>query len=126
MTHLQFTSWYPLDAAGIDNHAPETPAAVEIRVEEGLVDYASGRRSAMVCYFYASENARETLEDLYEDEIDNPGARGHGPLLFRYIDGSERALSHLQKLLHKFYTQFDEFPLFNQQVNQQEDAQSQS
>jgi hypothetical protein len=114
MKRLQFTSWYPLDAEGVETHAPQAPAAVEVRVEEGLVEYASGRSSAMVCYFYATENARETLEDLFVDELDDPGARGHGQLLFRYIDGSERALSHLKKLLHKFYTQFGEFPLFNQ------------
>ncbi|QDG53696.1 hypothetical protein FIV42_24010 [Persicimonas caeni] len=114
MRQLQFTSWYPLDRPGVDAHAPEGPAAVQIRVEEGLVDYPSGRSSAMVCYFYASENARETLEELFGDEIDQPGARGQGPLLFRFIEGRDRPLHHLKKLLYKFHTQFDAFPLFNQ------------
>jgi hypothetical protein len=114
MRRLQFTSWFPLSAESIERNAPQSPAAVEVRVEEGLVEYPSGRSSAMVCYFYATENARDTLEDLFADEIDDPGVRGQGPLMFRYIDGSDRALSHLKKLLHKFHTQFGDFPLFNQ------------
>lgn len=114
MRQLQFSSWYPLDRSGVSEHAPQGPAAVQIRVEQGLVDYPSGRSSAMVCYFYAGESARATLEELFTDEIAHPGARGHGALLFRYIEGGDRPLDHLKKLLYKFYTQFDDFPLFNQ------------
>ena len=114
MKRLQFTSWHPLDRSGVDQHAPEGPAAVQIRVQEGLVEYPSGRSSAMVAYFHASENAKETLEELFGDEIDQPGARGRGPLMFRYISGKRRPLDHLKKLLHKFHTHFGDFPLFNQ------------
>ncbi|MFW5966151.1 MAG: hypothetical protein ACOCV2_01480 [Persicimonas sp.] len=114
MTHLQFTSWQPLTRKSVDEHAPRGPAAVQVRVEEGLVDYPSGRSSAMVCYFFASESAHQTLTELFEDELDQPGARGHGPLLFRYIKGEDKPLNHLKKLLHKFHTQFGAMPLFNQ------------
>ncbi len=114
MRRLQFTSWYALDRPNVEEHAPEGPAAVQLRVEDGLVDYPSGRSSAMVCYFYASDNARETLEELFGDEIDEPGARGHGPLMYRYIQGGQRPLEHIKKLLHKFHTHFGDFPLFNQ------------
>lgn len=114
MTHMQFTSWQPLTREGLNEHAPRGPAAVQVRVEEGLVDYPSGRSSAMVCYFYASDDAHARLEELFEDELDDPGARGHGPLLFRYIEGEDLALTHLKKLLHKFHTRFGAMPLFNQ------------
>lgn len=114
MAPLQFTSWYPLSHRGVDEYAPRGPAAIQVRVEEGLVDYPSGRSSAMVCYFYASENARETLAELFGDELDEPGARGRGPLLFRYIEGEDEVLNHLKKLLHKFHTHFGAMPLFNQ------------
>lgn len=111
---MQFTSWQPLTREDVERHAPEGPAAVQVRVEDGLVDYATGRRSAMVCYFHAGDNARETIEELFADELDEPGVRGQGRLLFRYIEGGEPVLQHLSKLLHKFYTHFGEMPLFNQ------------
>lgn len=114
MRRLQFTSWHPLTRESVEREAPEGPAAVQVRVEEGLVDYPSGRASAMVCYFYASDDARRTLEELFEDELDQPGARGHGPLMFRHIAGGERVYAHIKKLLHKFFTHFGAMPLFNQ------------
>lgn len=118
MRQLQFTSWYPLTHQQVDEYAPEGPAAVQIRVEEGLVDYPSGRSSAMVCYFYASENARDTLLELFDDELDEPGVRGHGPLMFRYIAGEGRTYDHIKKLLHKFHTHFGDMPLFNQKSDE--------
>ncbi len=114
MRRLQFTSWYALTRDEVARHAPDGPAAVQIRVEDGLVDYPTGRSSAMVCYFYASKSARDTLEELFADELDQPGARGHGPLMFRYIEGGDMVLEYLKKLLHKFFTHFGELPLFNQ------------
>lgn len=114
MKRMHFTSWRPLVRDEVAQHAPEGPAAVQVRVEEGLLDYPSGRSSAMVCYFYAGDSARETLEELFEDELDEPGVRGDGPLLFRFIEGGDRVLEHLKRRLHRFYVQFGEMPLYNQ------------
>jgi hypothetical protein len=114
MRRLQFSPWHPLTRAGIKEHAPTRPAAVQIRRADGLVDYPSGRSSAMVCYFYASDDARQSIEELFDDELDQPGVRCQGPLWFRYIEGGERVLDHLKKLLHKFHTHFGAMPLFNQ------------
>lgn len=114
MSTLQFSSWYPLTQAGVDEHAPTVAAAVQIRCADGLVDYPSGRSSAMVCYFYAGDDARQSIEELFADELEQPGVRGQGRLWFRYIEGGERVLDHLKKLLHKFYTHFGAMPLFNQ------------
>ncbi|AWV88767.1 hypothetical protein [Bradymonas sediminis] len=113
MSLKQFSSWFPLDADGVAAHAPEGAAALQVRVAEGLIEYASGQASAMVFYCYASDNARETLQKLFADELAEPGARGHGELWFRYIQGDE-VLETLKRRMHKFQSNFGEFPLFNQ------------
>jgi hypothetical protein len=100
---------------GIREHAPEGPAALQMRREEGLVDYEGGR-SAMVCYLFASESAESTLLEAFGDEAAEPGARGEGALEFRYIEGEDEALKeHLAKLVHKFVQSFGETPLFNRE-----------
>lgn len=107
----QFSSWYPLTDEGIAREAPEGPAAVQVRREDGLVDYSSGK-SAMVCYFFARENAREALAERFDDEVARPGSRGQGPLVFRVLTGEE-AKDTLADLLFKFVQNFGEAPLYN-------------
>lgn len=113
MSLKKFTAWFPLDQQGVLTHAPQGPAALQIRLAEGLIKYASGHSSAMVFYGYASQNARQTLQELFADELAQPGARGHGALWFRYIQGDE-VLDTLKRRMHKFQTHFGEFPIFNQ------------
>lgn len=113
MSLKQFTSWYGLDEEGVQTQAPEGPAALQVRRAEGLIEYASGHSSAMVFYCYSSKNARETLQEIFADEIAEPGVRGQGELWFRYIEGDE-VLDTLKRRMHKFQTHFGEFPLFNQ------------
>jgi len=106
----QFSSWYPLAENGIERHAPEGAAAVQIKRADGLVDYSSGK-SAMVCYFYADDVDR-ALRDRFDDEIDDPGTRGEGQLVFRYLEDDE-AKETLADLLYKFVKNFGEPPRFN-------------
>ena len=108
----QFSSWYPLTDDGIEAHAPDGPAALQIKREEGLVDYDSGK-SAMLCYFYAGDRAGEALRERFADEVDQPGVRGQGPLLFRYIEGEDDAKEALADVLFKFVQNFGAPPLFN-------------
>lgn len=112
---LEFTSWYPLTREGVEQGAPTLPAAVQVRLEDGLIQYSARRASAMVCYFYAREDAQRALLERFADEVDSPGARGHGPLLFRYIVGGDEVIEHLKRLMFRFHSQFNELPLFNQQ-----------
>lgn len=106
----QFSSWYPLTDDGIETHAPEGAAALQVKRADGLVDYSSGK-SAMVCYFYADEAAR-ALRERFDDEIDEPGTRGEGELVFRYLQDDE-AKDTLADLLYKFVKKFGEPPRFN-------------
>ncbi|MFB6372552.1 MAG: hypothetical protein ABEN55_05465 [Bradymonadaceae bacterium] len=108
----QFSSWYPLTDEGVDEHAPDGPAALQIKRADGLVDYPGGK-SAMVCYFYAGDRAADALRERFGDEIDSPGTRGHGELLFRYLEGQEDAKETLGDVLFKFVKNFGEPPLFN-------------
>lgn len=106
----QFSSWYALTDEAIDEHAPEGPAALQIKRADGLVDYSSGM-SAMVCYFYA-DRAAPALKSRFDDEIETPGVRGEGELLFRYLQDDE-AKETLADLLFKFVKKFGEPPQFN-------------
>ena len=110
----QFSSWYPLTEDGIADHAPDGAAALQIKRQEGLVDYASGK-SAMLCYFYAGDRAGDALRKRFDEEIANPGALGQGPLLFRYLEGEDDAKEALADVLFKFVNNFGEPPLFNRQ-----------
>lgn len=113
MTLKRFSAWYSLDKEGVETHAPQGPAALQVRLADGLIAYPSGHSSAMVFYCYSSKNARETLQEIFADELTTPGTRGHGPLWFRFIQGDE-VLDTLKRRMHKFQTHFGEFPLFNQ------------
>lgn len=110
----QFSSWYPLTRQGVETHAPEAPAVLQIRRREGLVDYEEGR-SAMVCYLFASESAHAMLLDFFSEEIDEPGARGEGPLQFRYLEATreEETREQLADMIYKFVRNFGETPRFN-------------
>ena len=111
----QFSSWYPLTEEGIREHAPDVPAAIQLRREEGLIDDEGGQ-SAMVCYIFASGSARDTLMDSFEDEATEPGVRGQGPLEFRYIESEgESTKDYMAELIYKFVRNFGETPLFNRQ-----------
>lgn len=118
----QFSSWFPLTEEGIER-APEGPAALHVRREEGLVDYPGGK-SAMVYYTFAESDARSVLRDTFEREIQTPGARGEGPLLFRYLEGDERAREIALERLFKFIRKFDESPRFNEEMPDVSDGPS--
>lgn len=107
-----FSSWYPLTEEGVDEQAPEGPAALQIKRADGLVDYPSGK-SAMLCYFHAGDSAAEALRKRFDDEIESPGVRGFGELRFRYIEGGEAAKETLADVLFKFVKNFGEPPEFN-------------
>ena len=49
---MRFCPWYPLAAAG--THAPAGEGVLQIRLAEGLIDYATGK-SAMVHYEHARD-----------------------------------------------------------------------
>lgn len=108
---FQFSSWFELTREGIQEHAPQGPAALQIKRAEGLADYDDGR-SAMVGYFFAKENAQEALAERFADEIESPGTRGFGPLQFRYLV-KEDADDILADLLFKFVKNFGEPPILN-------------
>lgn len=102
--------WRPLTIEGLAE-AADAPAAVQLRRQEGLVAYPTGK-SAMVFYFYARTSARAALTTHFADEIERPGARGQGPLLFRFSTEAhaERALSDL---LDAFVARFGRAPVLH-------------
>jgi hypothetical protein len=109
-TH-SFGAWFPLDDAHVAS-APDAPAAVQLRRADGsLVAYPRGR-SAMVFYFFAARSAREALRRLFRDELDEPGARGEGPLAFRVLVGDD-ARAHLERLYESFAADFGRAPILH-------------
>ena len=108
---FQFSSWFELTEQHLAAQAPEEPAALQIKRADGLVDYDNGK-SAMVGYFFARENARQALADRFTDELETPGARGFGPLLFRHLV-TDDADDILADLLFKFVKNFGEPPILN-------------
>lgn len=107
-----FTNWQRLTQESVEQHAPDGPAALQVKRVGGLVDYPSGK-SAMLWYGYASENAGATLTEHFEDELRQPGTRGYGTLRFRYIPGGQQARETLMKVWHKFVSKFGRPPLLN-------------
>lgn len=105
---MHFSKWFPLTADGIADKAPEGPAAVQLRAADGVVDYPTGK-SAMVFYFYASTSVAEALRTHFADEVEAPGARGYGPLLFRVSDEPEGPTG-LQAHLDAFEGRFGRKP----------------
>jgi hypothetical protein len=106
-----FSAWYGLEPALVDEHAPDGPAAVQLRRAEGLVTYPEGK-SAMVFYFYADGSARAALHKLFSDELAEPGARGHGPLWFRFLEGP-LARRNLELLFDEFEDRFGALPVLH-------------
>lgn len=107
----QFSSWFPLTDDGIAEHAPSGPAAIQVKRADGLVDYDSGK-SAMLCYFHADQ-AAQALRERFDDELDSPGTRGYGELLFRYLEGTDLAKETLADVLFRFVQNFGRPPEFN-------------
>jgi hypothetical protein len=102
--------WFPLTREGL-SEAPDAPAAVQIRRRDGLVAYPTGK-SAMVYYFFAQTSARQSLGTHFADEIERPGARGHGPLLFRFSSESAADLA-LHHLFETFVARFGRAPILH-------------
>ncbi len=108
-----FSEWFPLDAAGTGQHAPDAPAAVQVsRLDRSLAVYPKGK-SAMVFSFYAARSAREALRRLFADELEEPGARGQGALAFRFIAGGDAARVHLERLYFEFEERFGAPPVLH-------------
>ncbi len=108
-----FSEWFPLSAAGVTQHAPDAPAAVQVsRLDKSLALYPKGK-SAMVFYFYAARSAREALRRLFADELDEPGARGQGELAFRFYAGGDEARVHLERLYFEFEDRFGAPPVLH-------------
>ncbi len=86
----EFGPWHPLDDEGL-TAAPDAPGAIQVcRADRSLVQYPSGK-SAMVFYVYAARSVRDAMRKLFGDELDTPGARGEGPLAFRWCAGGDDA-----------------------------------
>lgn len=109
MTSTGFGDWVPLTPEGL-NAAIDGPAAVQLcRADKSLIEYPSGK-STMVFYFYAARSAREALRRLFADELEEPGARGEGALLFRTCAGGEEARAWLEGLFDEFVARFGRAP----------------
>lgn len=106
-----YSKWFALNEDGLAASAIEGEAAVQVRRIQGLVDYGDAK-SAMVWYGYFSENSPGRLQEIFEDEWEQPGIRGQGPLLFRYYSGSD-ARESMVKRARQFATRFGGPPLFN-------------
>ena len=110
MTTLQgFGDWSPLTPDGLAQ-AADAPGAVQLcRADKSLIDYPKGK-STMVFYFYAARSMREALRRLFADELDEPGARGEGALLFRTCAGGDDAKQWLEGLYDEFVARFGRAP----------------
>ena len=67
----------------------------------------------MVFYFYAARSAREALLRLFADELEEPGARGHGALAFRFLKGGDEVHAHLERLFEEFEQRFGASPVLH-------------
>ena len=108
----QFSSWYRLDDEQVARQAPDQPAAIQVRIADGLLDYPQGH-SAMVCYLFATTSARDALRQFFADELDAPGASELGALEFRIFDGRD-AREWMTRLMFKFEQTFGTLPRLNQ------------
>jgi hypothetical protein len=108
-----FSQWFPLTSAGVEENAPDAPAAVQLaRADKSLVPYPRGK-SAMVFYFYAARSAKEALKRLFAEELESAGARGQGPLTFRVLAGGDEARRHLERLYFEFEERFGSAPVLH-------------
>lgn len=113
----QFSSWHPLDRESIEAAAPEAPAAIQVRITGGLLDYPEGQ-SAMVCYLYATESAREAMREFFAEELADPGSAGFDELEFRTFAGRD-ARDWMTKLMFKFESKFGSLPRMNRRTDEQ-------
>lgn len=113
---MTFSEWYPLTQVGVDLHGIPRPAAVQIRRASGLVRYPTGR-SAMVYYLFAERDMQASLATLFADELTEPGARGQGPLWYRYLAG-EGAHAQLVSLFEHFQFRFGAPPVLHEEAEQ--------
>jgi hypothetical protein len=105
-----FGPWHPLDAEHVSGAAPDAPGAVQLRrADGGLIAYPRGK-SGMVFYFYAARSVREALLRVFRDELEEAGARGEGPLLFRVCPGGDEARALLERLFEAFVDDFGRPP----------------
>ncbi len=108
----EFGPWHPLDDEGL-TAAPDAPGAIQVcRADRSLVQYPSGK-SAMVFYVYAARSVRDAMRKLFGDELDTPGARGEGPLAFRWCAGGDDARVWLEGLYDDFCGQFGRAPILH-------------
>ena len=77
-----FTSWTPLSNEALEA-APVGHAAVQLRRAEGLVQYPRGMNT-LVCFLFC-DDIEVSLTRLCQQELEQPGALGQGPLWFRYL-----------------------------------------
>lgn len=107
-----FGEWIPLTHEGLAR-CPDAPAAVQLATEDKrLVQYPKGK-SAMVFYFYAQRSAREALRRAFADELEERGARGEGPLVYRVLEGGDDVKAHLEKLFGEFEHRFGSAPILH-------------
>jgi hypothetical protein len=117
-----FGVWIPLDDEHLRRDAPDVPGAVQLRrADASLVQYPRGR-SAMVFYFYAARSVREALRRLFRDELDEPGARGEGPLVFRFVVGGDDARALLERHFDAFVDEFGRAPALHADDDDDEQA----
>ena len=106
-----YSKWYPLNDEGVEASGICGAAAVQVRREQGLIDYGTGK-SAMVWYGYFSENSKGRLRDVFRDEMERSGARGQGPLVFRFYSGDDTRDS-MVKRARQFAHSFGGPPILN-------------
>lgn len=107
----RYSTWFPLNEEGIEASGICGAAAVQVRREQGLVDYGAGK-SAMVWYGYFSEDSDRKLSEVFRDELEQPGARGQGPLLFRFYSGDATRDSMVNRA-RQFAKRFGGPPILN-------------
>ncbi|MCP4502783.1 MAG: hypothetical protein GY822_22825 [Deltaproteobacteria bacterium] len=108
---MHFSKWFPLDVVSIRGKAPDAAGAIQLRAASGVLDYPTGK-SAMVFYFFSQESMQKSLLKHFDDEIYEPGARGKGPLLFRFSEESSGAAG-LEELYDNFEKRFGCPPLLH-------------
>lgn len=106
-----FSEWYALNESMVNSVLDPGPGAIQVRVAEGLVDYPHGK-SAMVYFFFASNDARAALCEIFSDEMKEPGCRAQGPLWFRYLQGPE-AQTSLESRWSEFVERFGSAPIWH-------------
>lgn len=106
-----FSGWHPLDSESLARFLAPGPTAIQVRVAAGLVEYPRGK-SAMVYFCFAATDPKRVLEERFADELEQPGARGWGPLWFRVLKG-DHARAELEDRWDAFIERFGRAPLWH-------------